>query len=186
MRILIGGIVAGVVVFLWGIVGHMLLPLGRTGLKMLPNEEPVLSAMRRSIPEPGLYLFPGMDMSKAPSQAEQKAWEAKYSSGPVGLLVYRPHGGKPLSLKLFGIELLSNIAACWVAAMILTRIAGGFGARVWAVTLMGLFGWLAISISYWNWYGFPGSYTMAEGIDQVVGAFFAGLVLAGIIKRAPG
>ena len=100
-------------------------------------------------------------------------------------MVYRPHGGKPLSPKLFGIELLSNIAACWVAAMILTRVAGGYGARVWAVTLMGLFGWLAISISYWNWYGFPGSYTMAEGIDQVAGAFFAGLVLAGIIRRAP-
>ena len=48
-RILIGGIVAGIVVFIWGAVSHMILPTAKMGIKQIPNEEVVLSAMKASI-----------------------------------------------------------------------------------------------------------------------------------------
>ena len=50
------------------------------------------------------------------------------------------------------------------------------------VTLLGVFGFLTISVPYWNWYGFPADFTAAEAIDQSVGWLLAGLVLAGIIR----
>jgi hypothetical protein len=39
MKVALGGLVGGVVMFLWGAVSHMLLPTGHMGLRPLPNEE---------------------------------------------------------------------------------------------------------------------------------------------------
>ena len=69
-----------------------MLPFGTMGLGTLPNEETVLEVLRTSVPEPGLYFFPGMDPLDT-SQEAQEAYAAKYGSGPAGLLVYRPIGG---------------------------------------------------------------------------------------------
>jgi hypothetical protein len=57
--------------------------------------------------------------------------------------------------------------------------------KVFLSTLLGLFAWLSISVSYWNWYGFTGAFTSAELIDQLGGWFFGGLVLAGMTRRKP-
>jgi hypothetical protein len=62
-------------------------------------------------------------------------------------------------------------------------VAGSYLARVLAATCFGLFAWLAISISYWNWYRFDPKFTLSEGIEQTVGWFLAGLVMAAIVKR---
>lgn len=182
IRVLTAGILGGIMMFLWGYVSHVLLPLGHMGIQSLPSEETVLTAMRSAIQEPGLYFFPGMDMSKEPSPEEQRAWEEKYKAGPIGILVYRPQGEQPLALKQLLTELGSNILAALVAAFLLTLTQAPFAKRVVLVTLVGAFAWLSISVSQWNWYGFPTSFTTAEGIDQVVGAFLTGLVLAAIVK----
>jgi hypothetical protein len=47
---------------------------------------------------------------------------------------------------------------------------------------MAVFGFLSISASYWNWYGFPAQYEIAEATDQIVGWFLGGLVLAAIVR----
>ncbi len=54
--------------------------------------------------------------------------------------------------------------------------------RVLFVTLLGIFGFATVSVPYWNWYGFPTDFTLAEAIDHVVGWFLAGLVLAAIVR----
>ena len=36
--------------------------------------------------------------------------------------------------------------------------------------------------SYWNWYGFPTEFEIAEAVDQVVGWFLGGLVLAALVR----
>jgi hypothetical protein len=182
MRALIGGIVAGIVVFVWGAISHMVLPTGKMGIKQIPNEEAVVSAMKASIQEPGFYFFPGMDMTREPTPEEQSAWNAKYMAGPNGVLVYHPTGSAPLSPKQLLTELASNIAAALLAAFVVSHVAAGFGRRAIIVTLMGLFAWFSISISWWNWYGFPFSTIFTEAIDQIGGWLFGGLTLAAIVK----
>ncbi len=181
-RMLIGGIVGGIIMFVWSAFSHMVLPLGGMGLKPLPNESAVIPAMKEGIREPGLYMFPGLDMSKTPSAEEQAAWTERYKAGPVGLLVYRPQGEAPMSLKQLGTELLSNILAALVGAFMLTFVVGSYGKRALFVALLGLVAWLSINVSHWNWYGFPTAFVVAEGIDQVVGWLLAGLAMAKIVK----
>ena len=82
-RILLGGTFAGLVVFIFSAIDHMALPTGHMGVKSLPQEDLVLGAMGTAIKEPGLYVFPGMDFSKKPTEEEQKAYIARYNAGPT-------------------------------------------------------------------------------------------------------
>ncbi len=176
-RMLLAGLLGGLVVFVWGAVSHMVLPIGTMGLSSLPNEDTVLEVLRTSVPEPGLYFFPGMDPSDNSKEA-QEAFAAKYRTGPVGLLVYRTTGGEVLEPRLLVTELLTNILAALLAAWIVARSGGTYLQRALLVGSLGLFAWISISLSYWNWYGFPAAFVCAEGIDQVVGWFLGGLVIA--------
>ncbi len=61
MRILIAGILGGIVMFIWTSIAHMALPLGEAGINEIPNESAVLGAMQSSIGDKtGLYIFPGL------------------------------------------------------------------------------------------------------------------------------
>jgi hypothetical protein len=181
-RILLAGIVGGIVVFVWGALSHMVLPVGEMGIRVLPDEEAVVSTLRTTIREPGLYLYPGMDMTREPTEAEQKAWEARYKAGPRGMLVYQPGGDQPLSPRQFGTELLADIVAALIAAWLLSRAVEPYLRRVVFVTFLGFFAWLVTSVSYWNWYGFPTEFVLAEAVDSIVSWLLAGLVLAKIVK----
>ncbi len=92
-RVIIGGLVTGVVVFFWGAFAHMVLPIGSMGVRQIGNEEPVRAVVRDHIKEPGFYFLPGMDMSREASQSEKQAWEARVKEGPVGVLIIQPSGG---------------------------------------------------------------------------------------------
>jgi hypothetical protein len=60
-RTLSAGLLGGIAMYIWTAVAHMALPLGEAGIKQVPNEPAVLSAMRASLGEAhGLYVFPVM------------------------------------------------------------------------------------------------------------------------------
>jgi hypothetical protein len=181
-RVLLGGIFAGLAAFIFSAIDHMALPTGHMGLKTLPQEDLVLGAMRTAIAEPGLYFFPGMDLNKRPTAEEERAWAARYVAGPTGLLVYSPGGEQPMQPRQLSTELLSNILAACIAAFAVSLTRATFGQRVAMVTLLGLFAWLSVSVSYWTWYHFPAVYIVAEGIDQVGGWLFGGFVLAAVFR----
>lgn len=181
-RVLLGGVIGGVVMFVWGAIYHLAIPISMAGLSSLPNEEFVLTSLKASITEPGLYFFPGMDMSQAMTPEATAAWEAKQKAGPVGLLLYNPTGSEPMSAMQLLSELGADILAAFIAVMVVVNIRGSYGRRVLAVAALGLFAWLTLSLSYLIWYRFPAAHICAEGIDQVVGWALVGLVLGKLIK----
>lgn len=184
-RILLGGLAGGIVVFLWSTFSHLVLPLGEMGLRVLPNEDEVISALRQSVPESGLYLFPAADISGKPTPEQQHVWEQKYTAGPVGLLVYRAAGADVISPRQLLTELASNVGAALVVAWVMSLVAASYFRRVLGAAMFGAFAWLSISASYWNWYGFPTAYIAVEGMDQFVGWGLAGLAIAAISKKTP-
>ncbi|RMD91714.1 MAG: hypothetical protein D6814_17875 [Calditrichaeota bacterium] len=188
-KIFLAGLLAGLGVFVWSSISHIVLPIGEAGIRYLPNESAVVSTLRENLSESGFYFFPGMQIDKTLSaeqqQAAQKAWQEKYRQGPVGILVYHPAGMEPFSITQLLLELLFDIFAAWVAAYLLSNTLGtamGFWRRVLFVALLGLFASFVIDFSYWNWYGFPTSFTLAALSDQVIGWGVAGLILAALIK----
>jgi len=184
MKKIIGAIVGGLIVFIWSAISHTVLPIGEAGFKVIPPEKEtvIMETFKSTITEDGFYFFPGYDISKKMTPEEQKIWEEKYQSGPTGLLLIHPRGSSLMSSWHLFMEFLTNILAAFIGALLLGYISAAYLTRVLMVALLGLFGWFSISLSYWIWYGFPGSFILAEGFDQVVGWFLAGLAMAKIVK----
>jgi hypothetical protein len=183
MRLIIAAVLGGLVMFVWGAVGHMFLGIGEAGVMPMPNEAAMAAVMKESITEPGIYFLPGLDMKKQPSKEEWDAWSAKYKEGPTAMLIYHPTGDEPMSVKQMGVELASNIAAALVVGMILIFAYVSWGRGVIISTLIGLAAWLSINVSYWNWYGFPSNFVTSELIEQVVGWALSGFVMGYILRR---
>ena len=58
MKVLLAGIIGGIVMFIWTSIAHMALPLGEAGINEIPNESAVLGAMQSGIGDKtGLWGF---------------------------------------------------------------------------------------------------------------------------------
>jgi hypothetical protein len=183
-RVIVAGIVGGLVIFLWGAIWHAVLPFSTAGLKTIPNEERVLAAMRETMSESGVYLFPGMDMSRDPSEAEWEAWSAKIQSGPSGLMSYVPSHGSVMGVGTLAVELASNVLAALCVAFVLARFAGSIVPRALAAALIGLAAWFSILASFRTWYGFSDAFVLGALGEQVIGWLLAGFAMAYVLARA--
>jgi len=189
-RVFLGAMAGSVVVFLVSSIWHMATGLGQVGIQSLPNEDAVLSAMRGSIHAPGLYFFPGMNPGPAAigeqKQAGQAAYLQRYKAGPTGILIYHPGGEEPSFGKLITVQFVTGLAGALLLAFVLTLTVGAttFKKRALLVVAISVFAAVIYEIPYWNWYGFPGNYTIAHAAGWIVSWSFAGLAMAGMIKRA--
>ncbi len=183
---LLAGVLGGMAFFFWSYVAHDVLPLGKAGIKEIPNEQAILSSMKANMPDDGLYFLPGLGLPENATRAQQAAaMEArmhKVETGPSGLLVYHPSLNFSFG-KALVVELGTNILQVLLAVILLgqTNLVS-YGARWRFVALAGFLAALSTNISYWNWYGFPGSYTLAYVCTVAMGFVFAGLVAAALVK----
>jgi hypothetical protein len=67
-------------------------------------------------------------------------------------------------------------------AIIVSQLRPGFFVRVACVTLIGLLASIMTNVPFWNWYGFPSDFTLAQIIEHSVGWLLAGIVLAAIVR----
>jgi hypothetical protein len=189
MRILFAGITGGIVMFVWTSVAHMSLPLGVAGIDEIPNEPALLGAMQSSIGDrTGLYIFPGLGVGKNATRKEKseamKQMQQKIAANPSGILMYHPPGrpfvfGKALAIE-FSNEVLQAILVIWLLAQ--TRI-GSFAGRVGFVLIAGILAAITTNVSYWNWYGFPGVYTVSYILIEIVGFALVGVVAALMLRK---
>ena len=180
-KLLVAGLVGGLIVFAWGAIAHMATPLGTAGMSNLPDEGATIEGLRVSVPKTGMYIFPTEGMTSK-NEAQQKAWTEKIRRGPSGLLLYRAEGMEPMSPRMLVVEFVSNVLAAFVAALVVSMIAG-YSHRVLAVLLLSIFGFCSLSLSYWNWFNFPTAYIGAELLTESIGWLLAGLAIA---RLTPG
>jgi hypothetical protein len=187
-RILLAGILGAIAMFVWTSVSHMVLPLGTVGIKEIPNEAPVLTAMNASVGTAnGLYMFPGMGLGENPSMQQMRdampAYEKKLATSPSGILIYHPPGpaaamGPMLAIE-FGKELGMTLLATALLAM--TRLES-YGSKVGFFAVIGLIAAMVTNVSYWNWYRFPGNYTLSYMFVEFMGFLVAGLAVAAVMR----
>lgn len=182
-RLIIAGVVAGIAVFIWGAISHVVLPLGDAGIRSMPNEAPVIESLRANLPEKGFYYFPGYPDDGSLTDEQQNQWAARLRAGPHGILIYDPAGAEMISLRQLAIELISNILAAILLGYLLSFTSLSLTGRVAFGAGVGLMISLAVSIPHWNWYQFPIEFTLAEGLIQLVAWALAALVLSLIARR---
>ena len=192
MRIILAGVLGGIVMFIWTSVAHMVLPLGKIGIHEIPNEQAILAALQTNLGQRShLYLFPGLGVGlhstrQQRSEAMHRMAE-RIAHNPSGILMYHPPG-RPLKLgQLLGTEFATELLEAIIVVFLLaqTRLTT-FGARVGFVTLAGILAALWTNLSYWNWYGFPTRYTVAYMFTQIVGFICVSIVAALVFRKRGG
>jgi hypothetical protein len=183
---ILAGVLGGLAYFAWSSVAHMVLPLGKAGFNEVPGEQAVMSAMKANIPENGLYLLPGLGLPANATRAQQNAAMnermQKVANGPSALLVYHPAGVPGFGGMLLT-ELGTNMLQVFLAVLLLGQTSlTSFVARWRFITVAGILAAISTNVSYWNWYGFPGNYTLAYACTVAMGFVFAGLVAAAMVK----
>jgi hypothetical protein len=171
-RTMVAALLGGLVVFVWGALSHMVVGLGEMGVQKLPDEAPVLGALKEHAPAGGLFLFP--------YEEDESKWEAAYANYPSGVASFAP-AGTPLAFgRRLGLEFATNVVGTLLAVLLL----GGAGAlatvtqRILAGAALGAFASISINASYTIWYNFPTAYLVGQTIDQVV-SWVLGLLVAG-------
>jgi len=188
-RVFLAGILGGIVMFIWSFIGHDVLELGEVGVQEIPNEQSVLSTLQSSIGDKsGFYFFPGFGLGDNPSREARKEamkhMNEKLATNPSGVLIYHPAGRQFQFGKLLGVEFATELIAALLAVFLLaqTRI-GSFAGRVGFVLVTGILVAIMTNVQYWNWYGFPGNYTAAYMLNEVIGFLCAGIVAALVLPR---
>lgn len=183
MRIVLAGILGAVAMFVWTSLAHMATPLGNMGLSQIPNEAPLTAEMQRVIGDKdGLYIYPWVDPKDANAM---KDYAAKLAHSASGLLLYHAPGASGDMTMALVYEFVKEFVEALIAAFLLgwAGIASYLG-RAGFVTLVGVSASISTNASYWIWYKFPCSYTLAYIAITLIGYLVAGLVMAAIVKPA--
>jgi len=182
-RILLAGILGGVVMFIWNFVAHDLLPLGEMGQRFIQNEDAVTSALQSNLGDnSGFYIFPlgGLTPGATREQkaAAMKKAEEQMAAGAAGVLVYRPKRVFNFPKRLV-IQFATDVAEALLAVFLLAQTGiNGFGGKVGFILTAGILAAITTNVPYANWYGFPKDFTLAQMIMTVVGFLLVGIVAA--------
>jgi hypothetical protein len=165
-RLALAALAGGLVLFVWGALAWMVLPL-HDSIKPLPDENTMVSSMQRANAPRGVY-FTG-----DPQQGVK----------PQMLIVYTPQS-VVLSGGQFARTLLFDVLAAFGVAWLLSRAAAKtFAARVLFVAIAGgVIAAVIVDLANWNWFAYPGDYTLASMADKVIGWALTGLALAAIVR----
>ena len=185
MRVVIAGLLGGLVIFIWGAVSHMALPLGEMGMAEAGNEDAVIAVLKENMPEAGVYLVPGLSSAQMSDDAAVAAYKAKSVANPNAFVVYQPVGrdGTQMTENLLR-QYIGDTLAALIAAMILALGPFSKAKRVLMSVGMGAFAWLTVSAPYWNWYRFPQDFSLANLVMLLVGWLLAGFVMAWWLGRS--
>jgi hypothetical protein len=183
VKIILAGIVGGILIFMWGFVAHMLLGIGEMGVTPMDatSEAAILPVVREHIHNGGFYFMPGMDPEKMKNMtaADSAAYDEKYKAGASGIMIIAPIGEPAFSNMPMRLakELGTDIAAAILGALIIFwGVDRSSLFRTFGMSLaMGLMAWFLISTSYNIWFRFPRDYVIGEGLTEVIGFAIAGI-----------
>ncbi|MEY2555606.1 MAG: hypothetical protein QOJ36_1215 [Verrucomicrobiota bacterium] len=187
-RIILAGILGGIVMFIWNFVAHDLLPLGEMGVRVMPNEAGVTGALQTNLGDnSGFYIFPSGGLTpgatREQKEAAMKKAEEQMAAGAAGVLIYRPKRVFNFPKRLI-IQFATDVAEALLAVFLLaqTRI-NGFGGKVGFVLTAGILAAITTNVPYANWYGFPKDFTLGQMITQIVGFLLVGIVAALLLGK---
>lgn len=183
-RTVIAALVGGILMFGWGALSHMLLPLWDEALHPVPaeHEARVANVLRGTLGKEGVFVLPGFPPREGATPEEEGRYEAAVAAGPTAWIAFHPGAGTGFGPRPLALELASNVLACFLVALVLATMQTGFFGRLVATLLIGAAGWVSLGASDWIWHSFPPVFLRAELLDQLGGWFCAGVGLALVVR----
>ena len=92
-----------------------------------------------------------------------------------------------MSARQLVTDFFTELVQALLAAFLLTQTRlTTFAGRVGFIATLGVLANIATNIPYWNWYGFPGTYTASYVFMGVVAYIIGGVVIAAMLRRSSG
>ena len=185
MRVLVAGLIGGIVMFIWGVAAHMALGLGSVGIGQPVNETVALSGLLNGLgDQPGVYLLPSLDPKQTGDAAVVRAYSIKAVRSPYAWVVYQPRGTDMMQMgPQIGRQWASDTLASLALAFVMGLALVGFRRRLAIAAAAAVFAWLSSMLPYWNWYRFPLDFTLAALAEQLIGWLLAGAAMAWWLGR---
>ncbi|CAM5275120.1 hypothetical protein [Rhodanobacter lindaniclasticus] len=185
MRVLVAGLIGGIVMFLWGVAAHMALGLGEVGLRLPVNENVALSGLQQGLgDQAGVYILPALDPQQMDDAAAVRTYAIKAVRSPYAWVVYQPRGTDMTRMgPQIGRQWASGTLASLALAFVMGLAALGFRRRLAMAAAAAVFAWLTSMLPYWNWYRFPLDFTLAALAEQLIGWLLAGAAMAWWLGR---
>ena len=147
LRVVLGGLLAAVVVTVYLLASWLLIGTHRPTHKPLPEEWGLVSENGNLLVTDGVYVSVPLPTAKLSVPVDQQietltSFRTACKQGPLITVFYRKHGIDPLRSLMPVKILLVNLAAAWVAAVVLYLGQISFAAyfqRVLVVVLLGVF-----------------------------------------------
>ena len=185
MRVLVAGLIGGILMFVWGVAAHMALGLGDVGIRLPANENVALGGLQQGLGDhAGIYMLPSLDPAKMGDATEVMAYATKAVRSPYAFVVYQPQGTDMTQMgPQIGRQWASDTLSALALAFVMGLAVVGFRRRLAIAAAAALFAWLSTLLPYWNWYRFPLDFTLAALVEQLVGWLIAGAAMAWWLGR---
>lgn len=166
---LIGGVLGGIILFVWSAVSWMVLPWHMMTLHSFKDEVAVVQTIQTNAPQSGMYMLPLQETSQV--------------KGPLVFASVYTQGMPSSMTSSLIISFITQIIVAFLVSWLLTKITGGYLSRLGVVMLFALAASIQTDIAYWNWFHFDTMYTAVAIADMLIGWFLAGLLLAKLTKN---
>ena len=180
VRIILAGVLGGIVMFMSGAFEHMALNWGGRTIKVLADDKAARDFFAAQKASHGVYAFPS-----AGAHATEAELNELYKQGN-GIIFIGRIGEDMMSPFQLGMEAASNVVVALLAAFIVSRlrVGAGFGLRWLVVVLIGIAGWFSIAASHAIWYRFHWDFVRDELLCATLESALAGLLIAWLVKPA--
>lgn len=185
MRIVIAGLIGGLVFFLWGALAHMALGLGDRGMHYGQAPKATLAALQADLRLPGIHVLPSLPEAEMGDAEAVAAFAKEHAGSGYAFIVYRPDGHPGLADMgpSLGTQWATDTLAALLAAGLLSLLPGGFGQRVAVAGALGVFATVAQLVPFWNWYLFPLDFVLGNLAKHALGWALAGAAMAWWLGR---
>ncbi len=187
IRIVVAGVVGGIVLFVWGMASHVMLGWHTGSFKGFKNEDAVMESLREYLDGDGMYMLPNghanLDPDLDPEKKAAAVKEAmkKMEEGPLVFASVRESGMRFSLWTTFGVQLATAIVSAALMAWILLRgRVSGYLTRVVVTVAVALLAILICKVPDWTWWGFTDRILLVHLADTLIGWTLAGLVIAAI------
>lgn len=169
--VLLSGLLAGLVAFVWSMISWMALPWHNATIKSFDNPPAVVQVLTQTVTKPGIYSYPAMT-------THEKGLK------PYVFAAITPNGFdcEKEMLPAMGLGLLINLIGFTLIAFLLSKTSGlGYWCKVVFTTLAAASGAIFVFTDS-VWWKFDWAYTGLLFADHIIAAFLAGLLLAKLIQ----
>ncbi len=189
-RMLLGSLVSGVVLFLWGFVFWGLVPPPEFCMRSADQPDELAVALNRHLPVSGTYFLPrpATNSTAGDAAAAFDAFVQKHRAGPVAQIHVLREGTDPMSGLVYALGFAYFVFSSLLAAGLLRLAApalAGYWARVGFVALLGLFATAFCDLAGPVWFHHHPGFAAWNALYHAVCWILGGVVLGAFVRPTP-